>query len=224
VHRPQRTVTAISKMRAERFTGDIVKSPLVALAWKQIWKQKIQRCPGFKPGGITLHAGNDSQDPDGGTSGPCLRLVGYGSGVTLVRDHRGGTHAQLARAYNTRAFKFSSHAQGKAFRENADVAVEKALDLNPDLAEVSVIDGLFARRPARPGSGARASYGRHQSEQCDGSFALRRLHSMAMQVRRSARDSEDRRMSLVLVRELSLPSRRVRGMFGRLLGPTSGLI
>jgi DNA-binding winged helix-turn-helix (wHTH) protein len=51
--------------------------------------------------------------------------------------------AQLARAYNTRAFKFSSHSEGKVFRENADVAVEKALDLNPDLAEAHFARGLI---------------------------------------------------------------------------------
>jgi DNA-binding winged helix-turn-helix (wHTH) protein/Tfp pilus assembly protein PilF len=49
-------------------------------------------------------------------------------------------YAQLARAYNTRAFKFTSQSEGKVLRENADVAVEKALALNPDLAE-----GHFAR-------------------------------------------------------------------------------
>jgi tetratricopeptide (TPR) repeat protein len=52
-------------------------------------------------------------------------------------------YAQLARAYNTRAFKFSSQSQGKAFRENADVAVAKALDLNPDLAEAHFARGLI---------------------------------------------------------------------------------
>ncbi len=52
-------------------------------------------------------------------------------------------YAQLARAYNTRAFKFSSHSEGKAFRENADVAVAKALDLNPDLAEAHFARGLI---------------------------------------------------------------------------------
>jgi DNA-binding winged helix-turn-helix (wHTH) protein/Tfp pilus assembly protein PilF len=50
--------------------------------------------------------------------------------------------AQLARAYNTRAFKFSSHPQGKAFQESADVAVERALDLNPNLAEAHFARGL----------------------------------------------------------------------------------
>lgn len=49
-------------------------------------------------------------------------------------------YAQLARAYNTRAFKFSTGPQSKLLHENADVAVEKALDLDPDLAE-----GHFAR-------------------------------------------------------------------------------
>ena len=49
-------------------------------------------------------------------------------------------YAQLARAYNTLAFKFSSDPQRKLLHENADVAIEKALSLNPDLAE-----GHFAR-------------------------------------------------------------------------------
>lgn len=52
-------------------------------------------------------------------------------------------YAQLARAYNTRAFKFSSQADGKAFRENAEVAVAKALDLRPDLAEAHFARGLI---------------------------------------------------------------------------------
>ena len=51
--------------------------------------------------------------------------------------------AQLARAYNTRAFKFSSQSEGRVLRENADVAVEKALDLNPDLAEAHFARGLI---------------------------------------------------------------------------------
>jgi len=52
-------------------------------------------------------------------------------------------YAQLARAYNTRAFKFSSQSESKGFRENADVAVAKALDLNPDLAEAHFARGLI---------------------------------------------------------------------------------
>ena len=48
--------------------------------------------------------------------------------------------AQLARAYNTRAFKFAAGPQRKLLHENADVSVEKALSLDPDLAE-----GHFAR-------------------------------------------------------------------------------
>ncbi len=49
-------------------------------------------------------------------------------------------YAQLARAYNTRAFKFSAGPKRKLLHENADVAVEKALSLDPNLAE-----GHFAR-------------------------------------------------------------------------------
>jgi DNA-binding winged helix-turn-helix (wHTH) protein/Flp pilus assembly protein TadD len=51
--------------------------------------------------------------------------------------------AHLARAYNTRAFKFSSPAEAKALQENAEVALEKALDLRPDLAEAHFARGLI---------------------------------------------------------------------------------
>lgn len=52
-------------------------------------------------------------------------------------------YAQLARAYNTRAFKFSSQFEAKILQENADVAVAKALDLDPDLAEAHFARGLI---------------------------------------------------------------------------------
>jgi DNA-binding winged helix-turn-helix (wHTH) protein/tetratricopeptide (TPR) repeat protein len=51
-------------------------------------------------------------------------------------------YAQLARAYNTRSFKFGSQAEAKRFRENADVALAKALDLDPNLAEAHFARGL----------------------------------------------------------------------------------
>ena len=51
-------------------------------------------------------------------------------------------YAQLARAYNTRSFKFTSQAEGRRFRENADVALAKALDLDPNLAEAHFVRGL----------------------------------------------------------------------------------
>jgi len=51
--------------------------------------------------------------------------------------------AQLARAYNTRAFKFSSPSKSKADRENAEVALAKALDLNADLADAHFARGLI---------------------------------------------------------------------------------
>jgi DNA-binding winged helix-turn-helix (wHTH) protein len=54
-----------------------------------------------------------------------------------------GAYAQLARAYNTRSFKFSSHDDGRRFRENADVALAKAFDLNPNLAEAHFVRGLI---------------------------------------------------------------------------------
>jgi DNA-binding winged helix-turn-helix (wHTH) protein/Flp pilus assembly protein TadD len=54
-----------------------------------------------------------------------------------------GAYAQLARAYNTRSFKFTSQADGRHFRENADVALAKALDLDPNLAEAHFARGLI---------------------------------------------------------------------------------
>ena len=49
-------------------------------------------------------------------------------------------YAELARAYNVKAFYFASDAEKKKLNEDAEVAVAKALALNPDLAE-----GHFAR-------------------------------------------------------------------------------
>src|SRR4051812_21715464 len=54
-----------------------------------------------------------------------------------------GAYAQLARAYNTRSFKFASQAEGKRLRENADVALAKALDLDPNLPETLFVRGLI---------------------------------------------------------------------------------
>lgn len=51
--------------------------------------------------------------------------------------------AQLARAYNTRAFKFSRVDEARANQERADVALAKALDLNPALAEAHFARGLI---------------------------------------------------------------------------------
>jgi DNA-binding winged helix-turn-helix (wHTH) protein/Flp pilus assembly protein TadD len=47
---------------------------------------------------------------------------------------------QLARAYTRMAFNFSEGSERQTFLENAEVAIEAALDLKPDLAE-----GHFAR-------------------------------------------------------------------------------
>jgi len=51
--------------------------------------------------------------------------------------------AQLARAYNTMAFKYNSGAETKLFHEKAEVAIEKALELDPDLAEAHFARGLI---------------------------------------------------------------------------------
>lgn len=52
-------------------------------------------------------------------------------------------YAQLARAHNTMAFKFSAGVERKQHHENAEVAIEKALRLNPDLAEAHFARGLI---------------------------------------------------------------------------------
>jgi DNA-binding winged helix-turn-helix (wHTH) protein len=54
-----------------------------------------------------------------------------------------GAYAQLARAYNTRSFKFTSQDESRHFRETADVALAKALDLDPNLAEAHFACGLI---------------------------------------------------------------------------------
>lgn len=51
--------------------------------------------------------------------------------------------AQLARGYNTMAFKYNSDSERKRFHENAEVAIEKALALNPNLAEAHFARGLI---------------------------------------------------------------------------------
>jgi DNA-binding winged helix-turn-helix (wHTH) protein/lipopolysaccharide biosynthesis regulator YciM len=54
-----------------------------------------------------------------------------------------GAYAQLARAYSTRSFKFASQDEGRRLRENADVALAKALDLEPNLAEAHFARGVI---------------------------------------------------------------------------------
>ncbi|HUR97629.1 MAG TPA: winged helix-turn-helix domain-containing protein [Pyrinomonadaceae bacterium] len=54
-----------------------------------------------------------------------------------------GAYAQLARAYNTLAFKFSSNSDARLYLENAEVAILKALALDPDLAEAHFARGLI---------------------------------------------------------------------------------
>ena len=60
--------------------------------------------------------------------------------AVAIDPNLAGAYAQLARAYNTLAFKFSSDKQAKVYHENAEVAILKALTLDPKLAE-----GHFAR-------------------------------------------------------------------------------
>jgi serine/threonine protein kinase/Flp pilus assembly protein TadD len=52
-------------------------------------------------------------------------------------------YAALARAYNRKAFFFAPEAEKKQLNEDAEVAVEKSLALNPDLAEAHYARGLI---------------------------------------------------------------------------------
>ena len=60
--------------------------------------------------------------------------------AVAIDPNLAGAYAQLARAYNTLAFKFSSETQAKIYHENAEVVILKSLALDPELAE-----GHFAR-------------------------------------------------------------------------------
>ncbi len=51
--------------------------------------------------------------------------------------------AALARGYNTMAFKYSSDDERRRYHEDAEVAIAKALELNPDLAEAHFARGLI---------------------------------------------------------------------------------
>ena len=51
--------------------------------------------------------------------------------------------ASLARAYNIKAFYFASDTERKQLNENAEVAVEKALAIDPNLGEAYFVRGLL---------------------------------------------------------------------------------
>lgn len=52
-------------------------------------------------------------------------------------------YAELARAYHIKAFYFAFDADRKKLTEDSEVALEKALTLNPDLAEAHFVRGLL---------------------------------------------------------------------------------
>ena len=58
-------------------------------------------------------------------------------------------YAELARAYIIKAFQFASDAEKKKLNEDAEVAVEKALTLNPNLPEGHFARGQLLWTPAR---------------------------------------------------------------------------
>jgi DNA-binding winged helix-turn-helix (wHTH) protein/Flp pilus assembly protein TadD len=81
----------------------------------------------------------------------------------LARDPEfAPAYAQLARAYSTLAFKFSSESKAKEFHEDAEVAVLKALAIDPKLAEAHFARGLivWTKRKGFPHEQAIRSYKR----------------------------------------------------------------
>ena len=58
-------------------------------------------------------------------------------------------YAELSRAYRIKAFYFAPEADKKQLNEDAEVAVEKALKLNPNLAEAHLARGLILWTHAR---------------------------------------------------------------------------
>ena len=58
-------------------------------------------------------------------------------------------HAELAHALNTRSFYLAPHDQKKQINEDAEVELEKALTLDPDLAIAHYVRGVLLWTPAR---------------------------------------------------------------------------
>ncbi len=58
-------------------------------------------------------------------------------------------YAELSRAYTIKAFYFAPDSEKKRLNEDAELAVEKALSLDPNLAEAHFARGLMLWTPAR---------------------------------------------------------------------------
>ncbi len=71
-------------------------------------------------------------------------------------------YAELARAYTIRAFYFAPDSEKKSLNEDAEIAVEKALTLQPDLADAWFVKGFMLWTPSRrfPHDQAIAAYRR----------------------------------------------------------------
>lgn len=63
--------------------------------------------------------------------------------AVVIDPKLAGAYAQLARAYRTLAFKFSSSSKAKRLNESAEIAILKALAIDPDLAEAHFARGLI---------------------------------------------------------------------------------
>ena len=82
--------------------------------------------------------------------------------AVAIDPNLAGAYAQLARAYNTLAFKFSCETEAKVYHENAEVAILKSLALDPELAEGHFARGLilWTKRKGFPHEQAIRSYKR----------------------------------------------------------------
>ncbi|MEO7659644.1 MAG: tetratricopeptide repeat protein, partial [Pyrinomonadaceae bacterium] len=73
----------------------------------------------------------------------CEAAIGLLEQAVKQESQFGAAWAALARAYNIKAFYFASPAERKQLNHDAQVAVEKALAIDPDLAEAHLARGVL---------------------------------------------------------------------------------
>ena len=157
---PEPLPTSPLYFRAALF-GALLCTALIAL-WFSISSRRPAESPDLSSSGENAESLTSKAAGNGYGSSPAYDLYVRGK-VKVASENREDTEAairlleesvamdpnfaqafaQLARAYNTLAFKYSSDADRKRFHENAEVAIEKAIALKPDLAEAHFARGLI---------------------------------------------------------------------------------
>jgi DNA-binding winged helix-turn-helix (wHTH) protein/Flp pilus assembly protein TadD len=115
-------VTSLARIAAAASTADVAL-PTRSAAYDLYIRGKVKA---------------DSENPDDAREAIALLEAAVGLDPSYAV-----AYAQLARAYNTCAFKFTSLSEGRRLREHADVALAKALDLDANLAEAHFARGLI---------------------------------------------------------------------------------